>query len=66
MLINKDKQTEQKGKKQVSNLETSHEAIRETLHTSVDPLVLVASLISPNLSSSGVPGMRQAKAKNMN
>ena len=32
MLINKDKQTEQKGKKQVSNLETSHEAIRETLH----------------------------------
>ena len=32
MLINKDKQTEQKGKKQVINLETSHEAIRETLH----------------------------------
>ena len=26
------------------------------LHTSVDPLVLVAGLISPNLSSSGVPG----------
>ena len=29
---------------------------RPFLHTSVDPLVLVASLISPNLSSSGVPG----------